>query len=750
MSAMSNAPLHSRPPLRLVLSGIGAAFLLATTVAVGLYLGTETRDRFVAVETSWERYVDEAERRGALLSRIRELLGYGGIIHNFKNYVLRQEPRYLATLESQLAEFGETVSRYRAAGATPLEERSLAAIEKTVAIYRSMIPVAREAAQQGWPAAQTDRLVKVDDTPAIDALAALDRFWRDQRRATVSSVEASVTRGQALIARGFDFLMALGVIALVIYGLFFLLQHELRHTIARLSEELDERHAAEHAAKKFQRAVDQSPATIIITDTDARIEYVNRAFCTVTGYGPEEVIGQTPKMLQSGDADAGTYLALRERLTAGHDWRGVFRNRKKGGGSYWASTAILPLRDETGAITHFIGIGEDITEKRAARDQMHRAQKMEAVGLLASGVAHDFNNILTTIIGNVFLAREKETEKDKERENERHGGASADHIAELDQIDIAAKRARNLVSEILTFARRQPGAPSAVRVEDALGAVVRLLRASIPTSLTIRTEVSAPDLWVRADPTRLHQVVMNLATNAAEAVDLAGGEIVIRVARTGANGAGRIMLSVSDNGPGIPAETRERIFEPFFSTKPVGKGTGLGLAVVTHLVDEMEGDIALDSAAGRGTTFRLTLPAAAAAKREATADSRASPGHGARILLVDDDPDVVRTCSGVLTRLGYDVTATTSPYDALDRFEAEPESYALVMTDFVMPELNGQQVCEAVRGLNTACPLIVYSGYQPATLDLDSLQPIRVLEKPLDPVQLSVAVNQMMLRDCAD
>jgi PAS domain S-box-containing protein len=727
----------SRVPLWLILSGAGAAFLLAATVIVGLYLGNQTRERFVDIGQSWQSYSDEAERRGALLSRIRELLGYGGIIHNFKNYVIRQEPSYLVTLQAQLEEFTQTVAGYRAAGATPLEQQSLTAIEQTIAIYASKIPLAVQAAQERWPVARTDVLVKVDDSAAIEGLAALDRFWRDQRRATVSTIENAVGRGEALIARGFAFLAALAVVAMVLYALFFLLQRELRLTIVQLSDELHERLAAEHAIKKFQRAVDQSPATILITDTAARIEYVNRAFCEVTGYDLSEILGQTPRFLQSGDQSPEKYAAIRARLENGEDWRGTFRNIKKNGEAYWASTVLLPLRDETGTITNFIGIGEDITERRKARDQINRAQKMEAVGLLASGVAHDFNNILTTIIGNVFLARQE-------------SDAGSHHADELEQIDIAAKRARNLVSQILTFARRQPGEVAPISVGQAMTEVARLLRASIPPSISIETRLPDTDLHVLADPTRLHQVIMNLASNAAEVVDLTTGCVTI-AARREQDDPALVQIVVTDNGSGVPQDIRERVFEPFFSTKPAGKGTGLGLAVVANLTADMGGTIALEPAqdGASGATFTISLPATEAVAAADIPDKPAIDGQG-RILLVDDEPDVVETCAKVLRRLGYEVDATTSPHEALDRFEANPDAFALVMTDFVMPQINGQEVCETVRGIRPDCPLIVYSGYQPATLDMDRLKPIRLLEKPIDPVQLSVVVHRMLLRVAPD
>ena len=603
--------------------------------------------------------------------------------------------------------------------------------------YRAKIPIALQAARENWPPSRTDVLVKVDDTEAIGALAALDRYWRDRRRVATETIAAAVAEGDELVTTGFRFLGGLALVALVLYALFYFLQRELRQTVGLLSNELNVRRAAEHVAKKFQRAVEQSPATIIITDTQGRIEYVNDKFCSLTGYESAEVIGKTPQFLQSGDTPPDAYLGLRQDLARGEEWRGTFRNRKKNGDLYWAKTAILPLRDDAGTITHFIGIGEDITERRKARDQIHRAQKMEAVGLLASGVAHDFNNVLTTILGNVHLARLDAPE-------------SGDFAEELEQIEIASKRARNLVGQVLTFARRRAGEAIALRVKDTVDEVSHMMRASILPSIAIETEIEDSDLSVQADPTRLHQVIMNLCSNAAEAIGANEGTITIRASREQADDGTtkRIRLTVSDDGPGIPEDVRRQIFDPFFTTKQAGKGTGLGLSVAANLVAEMNGQISVDSTPGKGTTFEILLPEVDAADQPSPRIDVPARGEGT-VLLIDDEPEVVATCAKILRRLNYEVDVFTDPLAALEEFEAEPGRYSLVMTDFVMPEMNGEQVCRAIRDLRPDCPIIIYSAYQPATLDLAQLEPIQLLEKPIDPSQLARTVNGLINRESA-
>jgi PAS domain S-box-containing protein len=728
-------------PLKPVLVGSGASVLLMATVLTGLYLGFETRDRFERIEESWSDYQRQADRRGALLSRLRGYLGYGGIIHNFKNYVLRQDPRYLTKLRKQFKDFKAAVSEFQATSPTQREREALAIIEKTISVYASKLPIAIQAASESWPPTKTDKFVKVDDSAALEAMVVLAADWREWRQRSSQAIVRSVEEGRDLIDIGFRFLLGLAIVALVLFALFFLLLRELRGTVSKLTTELRERLAAEHSANKFLRAVEQSPATIIITGTDGKIEYVNRKFCEVTGYQDDEVLGRTPRFLQSGEASESAYLDLRRRITRGEEWRGVFRNRKKSGQTYLAATAILPLRDHEGSISHYIGIGEDITEKALAREQIQKAQKMEAVGMLASGVAHDFNNVLTTILGNVHLAQL---------------GASnnASVQDELEQIDIAAKRARNMVREILTFARRQPGLAFNLRVDTVVREVCQLMRASLPKNIVLSSSTEDETISVYADPTRLHQVLMNLCANSAEALGADAGEIRIEVDRKPAPGAvlngngvqhnGSIRIKVSDTGPGIPENCRDKVFEPFFTTKPPGKGTGLGLAVVSNLVGEMKGQLSCASS-DTGTSFEiLLLETPPSEEPDLPRREQAELSGAPTILLIDDEPEVVRACGKILETLGFNVESYTDPILAIEAFERAPEDYALVMTDLVMPELNGEEVCHAVRTQRADCPILLFSAFRPGTLDLDQLSPLKVIEKPIDPRILQAALNQLL------
>jgi len=718
--------------MRFVLFGLGAAVLLISTVLIGLYLGGQTQKRFYNVDTSWQTYADQAARRGELLSRIRAHLGYGGIIHNFKNYVLRKDQLYLKRLKDQLNHFHSTVAEYQNSGASAYELDHLKAIVKTIAIYESKIATARQAAREGWSPSRTDKLVKVDDTLAIKAMLALDKYLEGQRRKATRSISKAVDEGNDLVKTGFFFVGVLAVVALVLYGLFFLLLRELQHTIVKLSQELKERRAAQLVAKKFQRAVDQSPATIIITDTNQKIEYVNNKFCELTGYDSTEVLGKTPKFLQSGDLSNQDYSVISAQLKNNEAWHGVFRNMKKDASAYWAKTDILPLRNDVGEIIHYIGLGEDITENMKASEHIQRAQKMEAVGLLASGVAHDFNNVLTTILGNVHLARLDAPE-------------SGAFVEELEQIEIAAKRARHLVGQILAFARRQPGKAETLKVGELMSEVIRLIRASTQPNIELECDVEDDSLSVHADTTRLHQVLMNLCSNAAEAIGTSGGKITLKAHRLAETGDDqkKLAISVIDNGPGIPANIQEEIFTPFFTTKRAGKGTGLGLSVVASLINEMDGEISITSDTGKGCQFKIVMPEVTPVEIIDQSSGELVAGSG-NILLIDDEPEVVATCANILRRLNYQVETYTNPQTALAAFAQSPQIYDLVITDFVMPELSGQDVCLAVRKLKVDCPIIIYSAYQPAEMEFRQFEPIMFMDKPFEPQMLADNVKAMI------
>lgn len=712
-----------------------AVSLVLVTVVLGVALGVQTRQQFREIESSWAEYSGGAERKGILISSLREHLGYGGIIHNFKNYVLRQDPGYLLETRRQIAQFYAVVDVFKQLDLSAEEKAALATILGTIRAYETRLDIATEAAAGGWDAETTDHMVRIDDDAAIGALAALERIWNDIQVTSSRRIEAAVVQGQQLILIGFVSILALTLAALIIAGMIYFLVQHLRGAVAQLALELRERQRLQRSEQRLATVVEQSPATIMITGIDARIQYVNKKFEALSGWNRHEVIGETPAFLQSGKTSGATYDTLRQQLLEGNSWTGVFLNRKKDGSEYWVETTILPLKAPDGSIQNFIASGEDITEKRHARDQVVRAQKLEAVGELSGGIAHDFNNILTTIIGASHLAA-----LDAEDGSELAG--------EIEQIDIAARRAQNLVRELLTFARREPGELKAVDLGEVVAEVTRLLRASMPPMIRLSCDSRGP-VVVLGDPTHLHQILMNLCRNAAEAIGGNDGTISVTFAPSDppaglpARDGGWVLLQVRDDGPGMSEETRARLFEPFFTTKPLGKGSGLGLAVVHRLVEEMEGQIAVDSTPGEGTCFSLLLPDSS---EQALSEVRAQgelPRGSETIMLVDDDIEISGTFRRLLLRLGYRVEAFSSPVAALERFRQKPARFDIILTDLMMPELNGEALVTAIRGLRPDIPVLFCSSYKPDVILIPGQMP-QVLDKPIDPANLAHCLRQQL------
>lgn len=371
-------------------------------------------------------------------------------------------------------------------------------------------------------------------------------------------------------------------------------------------------------------------------------------------------------------------------------------------------------------------------ESGVLREQLVRSSKMEAVGTLAGGIAHDFNNILAGMLGHIQLIT---------------GDLPPDHPAQayLGQVLAAGDRATALVRQILAFSRQTHGERRRVSVGQVAREALSLLRAALPSGIDIRCEVEAISDLVDADPTQLHQVFMNLGANAGHAIGSRGGEFVIRIANFQSGeilpGATQPMpfgeyvcIEVSDTGCGMSREVLSRIFDPFFSTKPINEGTGLGLAVVHGIVSDHGGTIRVESEPGRGTTFRILLPAAQQ-DGPTPASHHNLPVRGTeRILVVDDEEFVLSAIGGSLERLGYRITAELKSPEALRKFQATPDSFDLVITDQTMPQMSGLELSKAIHDVRPDIPIIVVTGFSP---DLNgrsaqSLGLAAILGKPID------------------
>jgi signal transduction histidine kinase/CheY-like chemotaxis protein/PAS domain-containing protein len=350
-------------------------------------------------------------------------------------------------------------------------------------------------------------------------------------------------------------------------------------------------------------------------------------------------------------------------------------------------------------------------QRRALQAQLYQSQKLQALGTLAGGIAHEFNNMIAAILGNASLAIEDVGSNQPARES-------------LDQITAAAERARALTRRILLFGRAQPDTRKSTALVPVVEDVMRLLRATLPARITLSLAQSLNLPTVRADAAQLHQLIVNLCTNALHAIGNEAGKIEIALslapsapaslpgsadARPGAY----VCISVADTGCGIDPQVRDRIFEPFFTTKRVGEGAGLGLSVVHSIVQGHEGAIELDSAPGRGTTFRVYLPAELGTQAPAAAPEHAPTPHsaGCRVMYVDDDPTIVSAMERLLTRRGYRVQGFTSPAQALQQLRSSSEAPSLLVSDYNMAEMSGLDVAREAAAIHPKLPILIVSGY---------------------------------------
>jgi PAS domain S-box-containing protein len=492
------------------------------------------------------------------------------------------------------------------------------------------------------------------------------------------------------------------------------------------------RREAEAQLRKLSAAVEQTPAVVVITDPQAKIEYVNPAFTRITGYTFEEVRGKNPDILKSGETPVEVYRDLWQTITAGREWRGILHNRRKDRTLFWERVVISAIRDPAGKTTSYVAVKEDITEQKALEDQLHQAQKMESVGRLAGGVAHDFNNMLMVISGYTDLIL-MQTESD----DPRYPG--------LQEIRNAARRSANLTRQLLAFARKQTVSPVVLDMNETIEGMLKMLRRLIGEDIELAW-LPGTGLWkVRIDPSQIDQLLANLAVNARDAIAGVGTvtiktENLVLDALSCAHHQGcvpgeHVVLVVSDTGIGMGQEVLAHIFEPFFTTKEEGKGTGLGLATVYGIVKQNLGFVSVDSEPGRGTTFRIHLPRfVEQTKGDLVAQDldESLPGGKETVLLVEDEEAILNLGRQFIERLGYTVLAANSPAEALRQVEGFGGVIHLLITDIVMPQMNGKDLAERLRQRFPGLKCLFMSGYSADIIAKQGVleEGIHFLQKP--------------------
>lgn len=486
---------------------------------------------------------------------------------------------------------------------------------------------------------------------------------------------------------------------------------KLAQSNKRLREEIAERKRIEEKLLLQTTALEAAANAVVITDVKGNIIWVNKAFSQMTGYTSDEIIGKHTRILKSGRQDTSFYHDLWHTILSGNVWRGQLINRRKDGTMYTEQMIITPVRLTGDKITHFIAIKTDITADLEMNNRLRQSQKLEAIGALSAGIAHDFNNILYAIVGYSELLSKAIPANSK----------PAQH---LDQILLAAKRAKDLISQILTFSRKSESSQQAVQVQSILKETLKLLRGALPSTIEIREHIDSDCGFIRADSTQIYQVIVNLCTNAFHAMKNKNGILEIALTQVVLDqeaipefpdiGAGKyVQLTVKDTGHGIAPDTIKKIFEPFFTTKPPGEGIGIGLSTVLSIVKSHKGAIKVQSEIGKGTVFDVFFPVydhAIATQQDEHINNIPLKGKE-HILIVDDEEAISKMIEIKLLYQGYQVSSFINSMDALNAFRKAPDGFDLIVTDQTMPKITGLELAAAIRKIRPDIPIILCSGY---------------------------------------
>jgi PAS domain S-box-containing protein len=511
--------------------------------------------------------------------------------------------------------------------------------------------------------------------------------------------------------------------------------------------DITERKRAEESLTRLATAVEQSGEAILITDAAGTILYANPAFAKTSGYTRAETLGRNPRMLKSGKHEAEFYRQMWETLTRGEVWKGHIINRRKDGTFYEEEATISPVRDSGGKIVNYVAVNRDVTREVQLEAQFRQAQKMEAIGLLAGGVAHDFNNILAALTMGMDLLREK-PELDEESQTM------------LKELAVETKRAANLTRQLLMFSRRSVLDVRVLDLNEVVANLLKMLGRLLGEHLTLVFERRSTLPAVEADAGMLEQVLMNLVVNARDAMPR-GGRITLateaaefeiqQVATPTSRRPGRfVCLAVSDTGCGMNEATLKRIFEPFFTTKEMGRGTGLGLATAYGIVAQHGGWIEVDSKVDLGTTFRVYLPVAPkAVAKEETPELKPPvvPRGQETLLVVEDDAGVRQMLVHALRLLGYQVISAANGQEAMDLWRKHNPQIDLLLTDMVMPEgMTGLELAKRVRADKPDLKIIVSSGYSIELSELGNAtaEGIVYLAKPYEVSRLGSVLRRCL------
>ncbi len=503
---------------------------------------------------------------------------------------------------------------------------------------------------------------------------------------------------------------------------------------------------AEAENKRLLAAIEQSGEAFVITDTQGSIQFVNPAFERTSGYSQKEAIGKNSRILKSGMQDTIFHRHLWDTISNGQTWEGRMVNKHKNGTLYTEEMTISPVRNTTGQIVNYVAVKRDITEQLRLETQFLQSQKMEALGLLAGGVAHDYNNMLTVILGYTELAMNKLVPTNPLYTN-------------LEEIFKAAKRSSDITRQLLGFARQQTIHPVVLDLTQNVKGMVKMLRCFLTEDIDL-TWAPGGDLWsIKIDPVQVDQILANLCVNARDAmVDI--GKISITTENAVLDEAycadhaallvpgEYILLTISDDGCGMDQETLAQIFEPFFTRKEVGQGTGLGLSTVYGIVKQNNGFIFAHSEPGIGTTFKIFLPRHLGQGVEIQKNrAMETPlSRGETILLVEDEPALLEMSKTMLGELGYQMLTADTPDKAIRLAGKHGGEIHLLITDVVMPGMNGRDMADRILSLYPSIKVLFVSGYTADVIAHRGIlnEGVNFLQKPFSMNDLAVKIRDVV------
>ncbi len=495
--------------------------------------------------------------------------------------------------------------------------------------------------------------------------------------------------------------------------------------------------------KRAEQYLQLAGVMFIGLDKKGNINVANKKACQILEIQQKEILGQNwfDNFIPQSDRHE-IYSVFRQLIDGIIEPVEYYENSiiTKNGKEKRVAWHNTVLRDDDGSIIGVLSSGEDITEKKHLQTELQQAQKMESIGTLAGGIAHDFNNILSAIIGFTELSLDS-VEKGTDLEDN------------LQEVRTAGMRAKELVKQILTFARQSDEAVKPIQINIIAKEVLKLIKPSIPATIQINDKINS-DSFITGSPTQIHQVLMNLCTNAAHAMEENGGILEVsvndttidRLANPDLKSGEYIEIKVTDTGMGISPQHIHTIFEPYFTTKTVSEGTGMGLAVVHGIVENYSGQITADSTPGKGTCFTVYLPIAKKRKTQIYSEKQDLPHGNESILFVDDEAPIARVGGEILKKLGYTVTTRTSSVDSLELFRSEPQAFDLVITDMTMPNLTGDNLAVEMMKIRSNIPVILCTGYSKKISEKSAVEMgIRsLIYKPIVKADLARTVRKVL------